>query len=111
MLPWPFRKKARQLGCVDSGNKLQRQKKVFWRQLQGVSPGRATTARFSPGCKSRGDPRSLGEIKQKYTFEERRSGQMRERDTERERERETERERKSTLVCAGSFFLGFLPVF
>ena len=42
-LPWPFRKKvteaegASQLGCVDSGNKLQRQKEVPWRQVQGFA--------------------------------------------------------------------------
>lgn len=30
-----------QLACIDSGNKLQRQKEGPWRQVQGVSPGLA----------------------------------------------------------------------
>ena len=58
--PWPFRKKVTevevsQLGCVDSGNELQRQKEGPCRQVQGVSPGWATAACCSPGCKSCGD--------------------------------------------------------
>ena len=42
-LPWPFRKKVTQAeevsqtGCVDSGNKLQRQKEGPWRQVRGLA--------------------------------------------------------------------------
>lgn len=44
-LPYSFRKKVTeeeevsQLGCVDTGNKSQSQKKGAWRQVQGVSLG------------------------------------------------------------------------
>ena len=57
-----------QLGCVNSGNKLQRQKEGLWREVQEFSLGEAATPHCSPGCKSLGTL-SLGEIKQRYMHE------------------------------------------
>ena len=43
------------LGCLGSGNKLQKQKKGPWRQVQGISLGQAATAHCPPDCKSPGN--------------------------------------------------------
>lgn len=36
-----------------------RKKGGFWREVQGVRPGQAAAAHYSPGCNSPGDPQSL----------------------------------------------------
>ena len=75
-LPWPFRKEVTEEEvsekCVDSGNKLQRQKEGPWKWVQVMSPGQPAIASCSPGCKSCGDPESLGGREQRHTPEERR---------------------------------------
>ena len=63
-----------QLGCVDSGNKLQRQKKGPRRQIQRISLGQAAPACCNQGVASPWEPLELRR-KQKYTPEDRRCGE------------------------------------
>lgn len=70
-LPLPFRKKiteaeVSQLGCMDPGNKLQRQKEGQWRQVGG-QPGTSCHYMMFLACKSARNLQSFREIKQRYT--------------------------------------------